>query len=96
MDNDNQKDGKKDKDKIFLSLSLFGELLYEIAIPVVVLTLLGRYLDKVWQHDFLFVLIGGILGIVLGVLAVYAKAEKMRQKIYGKTKEDKEEKEKKK
>lgn len=95
MNGNDQKDGKKEQDKIFLSLSLFGELLYEIAIPVVVFTLLGRYLDKVWQYDFLFVLVGGILGIVIGVLAVYAKAEKMRQKIYGKSKEDKQEKDKK-
>lgn len=78
----------QENNKIMQSFSLFGELFYEIAIPVVTLTLLGKYLDKLWNHNFLFVLIGGIVGIVLAVLAVYLKAKKIRNKIYSKNKED--------
>jgi len=65
----------------WLGLGLAWELGWSIALPVVVFTLLGNYVDQQTGSDFVFRLLGGLVGIGLGVYLVYKKAEGIKKKI---------------
>ncbi len=64
-----------------LALSIFTEVAWTIAIPVVIFTLLGRYIDKTYEHPFVFTLLGGAVGIGIGMWIVYRRAWEIYDKI---------------
>ncbi|HOY56197.1 MAG TPA: AtpZ/AtpI family protein [bacterium] len=72
--------------KNIAALGLVWELLYNLAIPVVVFTLVGNYLDKKLGYSFLFILIGGVLGIGLAIFIVYKKSASLKKRFYPKGK----------
>ena len=60
-------------DKSFSALGLAWELGYTIAVPIVVLALAGRYLDKKLGTSPWILLIGILLSIAVSSWAVYKK-----------------------
>lgn len=67
--------------KAWLALSLAWDLGWTIALPVVIFTLIGDYIDKLQGTAFVFRFLGGLLGIGVGVYLVYRKAKKIKAKI---------------
>lgn len=59
------------------ALSLAWNLGYTIAIPIVVLALGGRFLDKRFDTSPLFLLLGVLLSIIISTLGVYRKVKKI-------------------
>lgn len=74
---------KNETNQMITGLSVVWNLIYVIAVPIVLFTLLGKYLDQRFHKDFLFVLIGGAIGIATGIYGVYRKAGELKEKIYG-------------
>ena len=60
-------------DKQFSALSFAWELGYTIAVPIVVLALLGRFLDKKLGTSPWLLLAGILISILLSSWAVYKK-----------------------
>ena len=66
------------------ALSMAWELGYTIAIPIVVLALLGRFLDKILHTSPIFLLICIFLSIGISSYAIYIKTIKIYQELdYG-------------
>jgi F0F1-type ATP synthase assembly protein I len=63
----------KNSDKQFSALSFAWEMGYTIAVPIVVLALLGRFLDKKIGTTPWLLLFGILLSIVLSSYAIYKK-----------------------
>ncbi|NMC51775.1 AtpZ/AtpI family protein [Candidatus Kuenenbacteria bacterium] len=84
---DEQKDGNgSDKNQTMIALAVVGNLIYTIAIPIVLFTLLGKYLDNETGKKFTFILAGGGIGILVGMWGVYKKAEELKNRVYGENK----------
>ena len=64
-----------DKSKEFRAWALAGELGYTIAIPIVILALLGRLADKAWGTAPWIMLLGIILSIVVSSYLIYKKVK---------------------
>lgn len=64
---------KKDKTNKVSVFSLAFELGYMVAIPIVVLALLGRLIDKKLDSSPWFLLLGIIISIVVSTYWVYKK-----------------------
>lgn len=64
---------KQEKDKSFSAIGLAWELGYTIAVPIVVLALLGRYLDKKLGTTPWLLLVGILISIAVSSWAVYKK-----------------------
>ena len=62
---------KKKPPSVWESLALVGQLGFTIAIPLVLGTLLGNYLDSVTHQKTLFLLLGLLLGLIVGVYGAY-------------------------
>ncbi len=72
--NDERKDAvKNETQKTFSVMALAWELGYLIAIPLVALTLGGRFLDKKLGTSPLLLLIGVVAAIILSSYMVYKK-----------------------
>ena len=65
----------KNKSKEFKAWVLAGELGYIIAIPIVVLALLGRLADKAWGTAPWLMLLGIILSIATSSYLIYKKVK---------------------
>jgi F0F1-type ATP synthase assembly protein I len=53
------------KKALLFSLSLFGQIGFGVAIPLVGLGLLGRYLDNKWQTGPYLFLVGIVLAVII-------------------------------
>lgn len=53
------------KKSLLFSLSLFGQIGFGVAIPLVVLGLLGRYLDTKFNTGHILVIVGIVLAVVI-------------------------------
>lgn len=78
MDNapreDEEKNIAKDETKsTFSTVGIAWELGYMIAIPLVALTLGGRFLDKKLDTAPLLLLVGVVLSIIFSTYAIYRK-----------------------
>ncbi len=62
---------KKKPPSVWESLALVGELGFIIAIPLAAGALLGNYLDSITHQNSLFLLLGLLLGLVVGVYGAY-------------------------
>jgi F0F1-type ATP synthase assembly protein I len=67
----------KEKNSIWLVLSLAWQLGYIIAIPLIFLALLGRFLDKCLNTSPWFFLVGILLAIIISTFAIYFKTVKI-------------------
>ncbi len=65
---------KKDNDFKWVALSFAWELGYSIVIPLVILALLGRWLDKKFNSSPLFFLFLVIVSVFLTSFIVYKKS----------------------
>ncbi len=68
---------KKEKRGLWQAVSLAWELGYTIAIPLVILALIGRFLDKKFDSSPWLFLTGIILAFFLSTIAVYLKTSKI-------------------
>ena len=64
---------KQEKEKSWSAVGLAWELGYTIAVPIVVLALLGRYLDKKLGTTPWLLLAGILISIAVSSWAVYKK-----------------------
>ena len=62
---------KKEPPSVWGSLALVGQLGLTIAIPLALGTILGNYLDGLTKINLLFVFLGLLLGLVVGIYGAY-------------------------
>lgn len=82
----------KEKGPLSLALSLAWELGYTIAVPLVVLVLFGRFLDKKFGSSPLFLLAGILLAVFISSWAVVFKTKKIMGEMDKKKTNDKDKK----
>lgn len=75
--NRDRRAGDPDRRKFPEALTLALQLGYLITLPIIVLALLGRYLDKNWQTSPLFLLIGIFSAIAVTTKLVHGKVKKL-------------------
>ena len=63
----------KGKSDIWFALGLLGQLGYIIAIPLVILALLGRFIDKKYGTPPWFLIAGMFFALVISTFWVYKK-----------------------
>lgn len=68
---------KKTEKFAWSALSLAWQLGYTIAVPLVILALVGRILDKRFGTSPWLLLVGIFLSLIISTLAVYYKAVKI-------------------
>lgn len=85
-------ESKKTEVGVWYALGLAWQLGYTIAIPLVVLALLGRFADKYWHTSPWLLLVGIFLSLGVSTFAVYRKTMKImaetEEEIKRKEKED--------
>ncbi|MHB8596605.1 MAG: AtpZ/AtpI family protein [Ktedonobacteraceae bacterium] len=62
---------KKEPPSVWGSLALMGQLGLTIAIPLALGTILGNYLDGLTKINLLFVFLGLLLGLIVGIYGAY-------------------------
>lgn len=62
---------KKEPPSVWGSLALVGQLGLTIAIPLTLGTILGTYLDGLTKMKLLFVFLGLLLGLIVGIYGAY-------------------------
>lgn len=79
-----KKEKKDDNNKQRISgIVIVWRLMYTMIAPIVLFTLLGKYLDNLLNKKFLFVLVSGAFGIALGMYFVYKQAYNIKEELYG-------------
>lgn len=73
-------DEKRNDQGSWSAASLAWELGYLIAVPLVVLALLGRFVDKKYGTSPWFLLSGIVLSILVSSYAVYSKSKEIIDK----------------
>ena len=91
MDNLEKSQKIKEKNQSWSALSLAWQLGYSIAIPIVVLALGGRMLDKKFNTSPWLLLAGILLSLVVSTFAVYFKTIKILSEAGLENKENKKE-----
>jgi F0F1-type ATP synthase assembly protein I len=73
-------DEKRNGQDSWSAASLAWELGYIIAVPLVVLALLGRFIDKKYGTSPWFLLVGIVLSILVSSYAAYNKSKEIIDK----------------
>jgi F0F1-type ATP synthase assembly protein I len=73
-------DEKRKDQESWSAASLAWELGYLIAVPLVVLALVGRFFDKKYGTSPWFLLVGIVLSILISSYAVYNKSKEIIDK----------------
>lgn len=89
MDNA-QKSEKQRTIGIWSALGLAGQIGYVIAIPIIILALLGRIADSRLGTTPLFLLLGMFLAVATSSIWIYYKSKKMLKEIEADTETPKE------
>lgn len=71
----------KEKMVLLKTISLAWELGYTIAVPLVALAFLGRFLDKKYETSPIFLLSGILLAIAISGIMVFRKTKKIMEDI---------------
>ena len=71
-------ENKSDKAYYLFGLKIAGDFGATIAVPVVLLALLGQWLDEKYNKGSLFLILGFVLAAVISAKMIYQKA-----KVYG-------------
>lgn len=74
-----EENDKNNNKKTWSALSLAWQLGYSIAVPLIVLALLGRFLDKKFNTSPWLLLTGIFLSLIVSTFAVYNKTIKILQ-----------------
>lgn len=74
-----QKQPQNDRAYYFFALKIVGDFGAAIAVPVVALALLGKYLDQRWQTAPWFLVTGFVLALLTSARIIYRKAKKYGQ-----------------
>lgn len=77
MDKSEKPQEIKEKSQVWFALSLAWQLGYSIAIPLVALALLGRFLDKKFGTSPWLLLVGIFLSLIVSTFAVYFRTMKI-------------------
>jgi len=75
MDN-NQPQKTTDREYYFFALKIIGDFGASIAVPVVVLVLLGQYLDEKYHRAPLLTIIGFVVAALTSGRIIYRKAKR--------------------
>lgn len=70
----------KEKNNTWFVLGLLGQLGYVIAVPLVILALLGRFIDKRYDTSPWFLIIGMFLALVISSIWVYKRTAEIMKK----------------
>lgn len=72
---------KKDESRRYylFALRIMGEITYLIAIPVVALALLGKWLDTRYETAPVFLILGFVLAALISGFSVWRRAKKLGQ-----------------
>jgi ATP synthase protein I len=62
---------KKKPPSVWEALAQVGALGFTIAIPLALGTILGIYLDSLTNHKPLFLMLGLLLGLIVGIYGAY-------------------------
>ncbi|HPV70600.1 MAG TPA: AtpZ/AtpI family protein [Candidatus Magasanikbacteria bacterium] len=73
-----KKEVKNDRSYYLFGLKIAGDFGASIAVPVVILALLGQWLDEKYHKSPLFLVLGFVLAAIISAKLIYKKA-----KIYG-------------
>lgn len=65
-----------DRKYYLFALKIIGDFGIAIAAPIVILVLIGQYLDARYQRQILFTVLAFIFAAVLSALIIYRKAKK--------------------
>jgi len=71
------KESKKEQSNLWFSLSVAGQLGWMIALPIVILAVVGRYLDHRFDSSPVLLLAGILLSIMISSWVVYFKVIKI-------------------
>ncbi|HLD34862.1 MAG TPA: AtpZ/AtpI family protein [Patescibacteria group bacterium] len=74
-----QNQPKNERSYYLFALRIVGDFGATIAVPVVALSLLGKYLDQRWQTGPWLLIIGFVLSLLISVLIIYRKAKRYGQ-----------------
>ncbi len=75
------KEEDKKNEKPWSAVSLAWELGYSIAVPLVGLALIGRFLDKKFESSPWFLLIGILISITISSYLIYRKTVDILNKL---------------
>jgi ATP synthase protein I len=67
--------------EVFFGLGMFGMVGWAVAIPMVLLTFLGIWLDRVWAQRFSWTLMLLLIGLIVGCLNAWYWVNKERGQI---------------
>jgi ATP synthase protein I len=62
---------KKPPPSVWEAVALAGQLGFTIAVPLVLGTFLGNYLDGITHQKTIFLLLGLLLGLIIGIYGAY-------------------------
>ncbi len=79
-------ESNKEKSIFWQAVSLAFQLGYTITIPLVILALVGRFLDKRFNSSPLFLLIGIVLSMIISSVALFVKMKRITAKVNKKIK----------
>lgn len=74
-------ESKKQKSVLWQSISIAMQLGYVIAIPLVVLAIGGRILDKHYNSSPIFLLTGVVLSLIVSSILAFIKIKNILQEI---------------
>jgi ATP synthase protein I len=64
--------------EVFFGLGMFGMVGWSVAIPMVLLTFLGIWLDRVWEQQFSWTLMLLLIGLIVGCINAWYWVNKER------------------
>jgi ATP synthase protein I len=76
--------------EVFFGLGMFGMVGWSVAIPMVLLTFLGIWLDRVWEQQFSWTLMLLLIGLIVGCINAWYWVNRERGTI-SREREEKEE-----
>lgn len=73
---EDQKNTQSDRAYHLFALKIVGDFGATIAVPVVIMAMIGHYLDNRWQTGPLFIILGFVLAALLTARIIYRKAKR--------------------
>ena len=77
--NDSKQSPKSDREYYLFALKIIGDFGATIAVPVVIFTLLGQFLDEKYQRRPLFTILAFVVAALISAKIIYKKAKKYGQ-----------------
>lgn len=74
---DKPKNQQSDRRYFLFALRIMGEIVWMIAAPVVLLAILGKWLDTRWGTRPIFLIIGFVLAALISGFSVWRRAKEL-------------------